>query len=86
MRKLGFWTVCCLWLILVTVVYIVNGLTVRSALLQRCAMAALGAYLLVWPVWPKAFGVYYDEKTCGRMIRVCGAVEVLSSFLVRPFF
>ena len=86
MRKPRFWTVFGVWFFLAVAAYIVNGMTLQNALLQRCVMAALGVFLLIRPMWPKSFGVYYDEKTCKAMIRVCAALEILSSFLIRPFF
>ena len=86
MRRLKFWTVFGVWFLLAVAAYIINGMTLQNALLQRCAMASLGVFLLIRPVWPRSFGVYYDEKTCKAMIRVCAAMEILSSFLVRPFF
>ena len=86
MRRLKFWTVFGVWFLLAVAVYIINGMTLQNALLQRCVMASLGVFLLIRPVWPRSFGVYYDEKTCKAMIRVCAAMEILSSFLIRPFF
>jgi len=86
MRKPRFWTVFGVWFFLAVAAYTINSLTLQSALLQRCVMASLGVFLLVRPVWPQSFGVYYDEKTCKAMIRVCAAMEILSSFLVRSFF
>ena len=86
MKRLTFWQVCIGWLILTVVCYGINALTIRHALAQRCVMASLGVFLVARPVWPNAFGVYYDDQTCRAMIRGCGAVEILSSFLVRPFF
>ena len=74
------------WLVLAVAAYVVNSLTLQSALLQRCVMASLGVCLLIRPVWPESFGVYYDEKTCKTMIRICGAMEIISSFAVRAFF
>ena len=86
MRRPKFWTVFAGWFLLAVAAYIINSLTLQNALLQRCVMAALGVFLLACPVWPRSFGVYYDEKTCRAMIRVCAAMEILSSFMVRPFF
>ena len=86
MRRLKFWTVVGVWFLLAVAAYIINGMTLQNALLQRCVMASLGVFLLIRPVWPRSFGVYYDEKTCKAMIRVCAAMEILSSFLIRPFF
>ena len=86
MRKPGFWAVCGGWLVLVVAAYMINGLTVQHALAQRCVMASLGVFLLIRPVWPRSFGVYYDEETCAILMRICGAVEIISSFTVRAFF
>ena len=86
MKKPGFWDVFFGWLALAVAAYVLNSLTIQNPLVQRCVMASLGVYLLIWPVWPEAFGVYYDEKTCRTLMRVCAAMEVLSSFTVRAFF
>ena len=86
MRRPRFWTVFGVWFLLAVAAYIINSLTLQSALLQRCVMASLGVFLLIRPVWPDSFGVYYDEKTCRTMIRICGVMEIVSSFAVRAFF
>jgi hypothetical protein len=86
MRKPGFWQVFFGWLVLAAAVYVLNSLTIQNAPAQRCVMASLGVFLLIRPVWPASFAVYYDEITCRRLIRVCAAMEIVSSFAVRPFF
>jgi len=86
MRKPGFWSVFFGWFVFAVAAYVVNSLTIQHALVQRCVMASLGVFLLIRPVWPEAFGVYYDETTCRRLMRVCAVMEIVSSFAVRSFF
>ena len=86
MKQAGFWSVFFGWLVFAVAAYGINHLTIQNALLQRCVMASLGVVLWIRPVWPRAFEVYYDDVTCRRLIRVCAAVEIISSFTVRSFF
>lgn len=56
MKKPTFLTVLVNWFCLCIIAAIINAYTLQSWLLYSICSAALGVYLLIFPVWPKKTG------------------------------
>lgn len=80
MKKPTFLTVLVNWFCLCIIAAIINAYTLQSWLLYSICSAALGLYLLIFPVWPKNLGLYWSEKKCRIFIRILALIQILISF------
>ncbi|MDD3416843.1 MAG: hypothetical protein PHY47_23090 [Lachnospiraceae bacterium] len=49
-------------------------------------MASLGVILLVYPVYPEALAMNYDDKKCRLMGRIAALVEIVLAFWIKIHF
>jgi len=73
-----FWT----WFILDAVVIFLNGMTLRHPLITSIVHSSIGIFLVIHPVWPKAFEQKFSEDQCHNYMRIIGAMQILMSFLM----
>lgn len=86
MKKPTFSGVLINWFCICVAAAIINAYTLQSRLLYSICSAGLGIYLLIWPVWPKNLGMYWQEDKCRKFIRILALIQIVLSFLRRVSF
>lgn len=81
MKKPTFFSVISIWFCLSIVVTVISAYTINTPLITNICAAALGVYLLIWPVWPKGLDGYWPEEKCRLFIRILAVVEIILAFV-----
>lgn len=86
MKKRSFWTFLSIWCCAACVLLLLNGFWLKSAAAHSAILASLGVWLLLFPVYPASLETRYEAKTCRKVMRLIGVLEILCAFLVRTTF
>nr|WP_317325282.1 hypothetical protein [uncultured Flavonifractor sp.] len=85
-KNLTFPKLFFIWFALFFLLLMINNITLKSNLLTSLSGAALGVFLLIFPVPPRSFQRRYGQKQAVVVTRVMAVVIIVISFIVKVQF
>ena len=86
LKDVTFTKVFFIWFALFFLLLMINMQTVQNSLLVSITGAALGVFLLIFPVPPLSFQRRYGQERAVRVTRVLALVIIVVSFISKVQF
>lgn len=86
LKDVTFTKVFFIWFALFFLLLMINMQTLQNSLLVSITGAALGVFLLIFPVPPRSFQRRYGQERAVRVTRVLALVIIVVSFISKVQF
>lgn len=86
LKDVTFTQVFFIWFALFFLLLMINNLTLKSGLMASLTGAALGVFLLIFPIPPRSFQRRYGPKRAVNVTRIMAVVIIVISFITKIKF